>query len=129
MQKLKFKNLLKKTEIKNKVYVIFDKKIPIYVGMARAQSVQARMLNHALNYFVRSPFSKISELMFRSKSSCFDWPIGICDIQQVQMIIGQKPCCLKCAERGLYLFYRKIKGYRLPGNVRLPYGCEKSRRR
>ena len=125
MEKIVFKKLLKRNPIKNRIYVIFDGNTPIYIGMASRQSIQGRLLSHALNYFVRKKTSKLSNLMFSTEVDYFEWKIGICTLDDVRIIIGKKTCCLKCAEADLYLFYTKIKRQNIDGNARVPNRCSK----
>ena len=120
---IKLKKILKHDKIFNVIYVIFSETQPIYVGMSNKQCVQARLLNHLLNYFSRSPASNLSKFLYSYKKDYFEFTIQIFKIDAISRLIGNKQHCLKCAERNIFDFYSKKKGYKLQGNARAPYFC------
>jgi hypothetical protein len=123
IKKIKFKEILKLGKSFNKVYVIYNGDLPVYVGMANRQCVQARLLNHLLNYFSRSPASNFSKFLFNYDGDYFEFQVQLFDVNSVASIVGVEQHCLRCAERGLFDFYKKNKGHRLPGNARAPNYC------
>jgi hypothetical protein len=122
-KKIKFKNILKLDKIFNQIYVIHNGKVPIYVGMSARQCVQARLLSHLVNYFSRSPASSLSKFLYDFKGDYFEFKIELLGLDSIAQIVGGKQHCLRCAERNLYDFYKKKKGYMVPGNARSPNYC------
>ena len=83
IKKIKFKEILKLSKSFNKIYVMYDGGLPIYVGMANRQCVQARLLNHLLNYFSRSTTSNFSKFLFDYDGDYFEL--------QVQLFVDLPP--------------------------------------
>jgi hypothetical protein len=123
--KIKFKDILKFEKFFNKIYIIYNEDEPIYVGMSGKQCVQTRLLSHLVNYYSRSPASSLSKFLFNYEGDYFEFRIELLELDSIARIVGSKQHCLKCAERNLYDFYRKNKGFRVPGNARSPNYCQK----
>lgn len=129
MRQVPVRMCLKSDALKKKIYVLSEGMTVQYVGLAVKQSVQERLLNHAMNYFSRKRRSRLTELIFYSKIFYGDWTISILGLDEVSSFAGKKIHCLKCAERETYDYLKFEKGAILNGNYRAPYACRVHRKK
>lgn len=123
MKQILVKTVLKSSAVRRCVYVLSDGGVPHYVGLAEKQSVQERLLNHALSYFSKRKPSRLTKLIYESKRFYGDWKVSVFRLQDVSSLRGRNIHCLKCAERAMYDYLKFEKGAVLSGNYRAPNVC------
>lgn len=129
MRRVPVQKFLRSNAVRKRIYVLFEGMTVQYVGLAEKQSVQERLLNHAMNYFSRKRRSKLTELIFHSKIFYGDWAVASLRSQEVGLLTGKKIRCLKCAERAMYDYLKFKKGAILCGNHCAPYACRVHRKK
>lgn len=116
---LSLKEVLGRSNLLRKIYVVKDGKSVVYVGMAGIQSVATRIAIHITASTYDTPSSKFAQLLATAHPSYFNWRVEVLSQRECQAIVEYKLGSLKEAERAIFDLHSAAQGC-VEGNARRP---------